>query len=231
MKKVIVLSLGGSLIVPGNINYRLLGEFRDVLKKNRKNYKFVVVCGGGNPSRVYIEGLDREKLKDKKKHYFQSLLGISVTRLNARFLTYFFGKDANQGIPHDMKGVKHLLQRNSFVFCGALRYDVNQTSDSTSAKLARYFGCEFVNLTNVKGLYTKDPKKYKNARLINDISHEDFYGVIKKIKFRPGQHFVLDQKAAKVIKKYNIPTYILGPDMNNLDNFLNNKHFVGTIIA
>jgi uridylate kinase len=230
MKKVIVISLGGSLIVPDRINYKFLSEFREVLQKNRGEYKFVVVAGGGSVARTYIKGIENENMKEKKKDYFQSLLGISITRLNARFLTYFFRKDANQGIPRSMKEVKNLLKKNDFVFCGALRYEVNQTSDSTSAKLAHYFDCEFINLTNVAGLYTKDPKKYKSAKLVNEISHKDFQNTVKKIKFKPGQHFVLDQKAAKIIKKHRIPTYIFGSDMENLDNFLSNKHFVGTII-
>ena len=230
MKKVIVISLGGSLIVPDNINYELLKEFRNVLLKNKKSYKFVVVCGGGKVARTYIKGLEKENLKLKKKHHFQSLLGISITRLNARFLTYFFGKDANEGVPYDIKQVAGLLRKNSFVFCGALRYSEKETSDSNAAKLARYFNCEFVNLTNVRGLFDKDPKKYKSAKLINEISHKDFFSISKKVVFKPGQNFVLDQKSAKIIKKYKIPTYILGSDMKNFNNFLNSKHFVGTII-
>jgi len=53
----------------------------------------------------------------------------------------------------------------------------------------------------------------------------------KKIGFKPGQHFVLDQKSAKIIKKYNIRTYILGPDLKQLDNVLNHKHFIGTLVS
>ena len=229
MKKVVVISLGGSIIVPEKINYDSLCEFRQVLIKNRRKYKFIVVCGGGNPARIYIKGLDNEKIKNKE--LFQSFLGIAITRLNARLLTYFFGKDANQGIPYDMSDVEGLLKRNDFVFCGALRYEKNNTSDSTAAKLARFFNCEFINLTNVKGLYDKNPKKSRTARLINDISYKDFLKISKQIKFKPGQHFILDQRAAKIIKKYKIPTYILGPDMKNFDNLLNNRHFVGTIIS
>ena len=55
--------------------------------------------------------------------------------------------------------------------------------------------------------------------------------IAKKIPYTPGQHFVLDQKAAKLIQKHNIKTYIIGPDTNNLNNLLNNKHFVGTIVG
>lgn len=231
MKKVIVISLGGSLIVPDRIDYELLNEFRKVLIKNKKHYKFMVVTGGGNPARVYIEGLEKENMKEKKKRHFQGLLGVSITRLNARFLTYLFGKDANQGIPHSMKDVENLLKRNSFVFCGALRYGKKETSDSASAKLSSYFNTEFINLTNVRGLYDKDPKKYKKARLINEISHKEFLKLANKQAYKPGQHFVLDQKAAKIIKKHKITTYIIGGDMNNFSRLLNKKHFVGTIIS
>jgi uridylate kinase len=228
MKRVIVISLGGSLIIPNKVDKDLLEQFKKILLKHQKNYRFVVVCGGGSTARNYIKGLEAKGIR--KKEYFQSLLGISTTRLNARFLTYFFGKDANKGIPHDMTEVKNLLKKNSIVFCGALRYAPDQTSDTTSAKLANYFGSPFINLTNVAGLYDKNPKKFRSAKFIPAISHKEFLKMANKLKFEPGQHFVLDQKAARIIKKYNIPTYILGPDLKNLDRLLRNKHFIGTII-
>jgi len=229
MKKVIVISLGGSLIVPKDIDIKFLRKFKDVLLKNKRKYKFVVVCGGGSIARTYINALEKEKIK--KKHYFQGLLGISTTRANARFLTYFFGKDANKGIPQDMKDVENLLKKSEIVFCGALGYYQKETSDGTSAKLSNYFKSVFINLTDVDGLYDKDPKRFKSAKFIPGISHKEFLKIANKIRYQPGQHFVLDQKAAKIIKKYNITTYILGPNPDNLDNLLNKMHFVGTRIG
>jgi uridylate kinase len=228
MKKVLVISLGGSIIVPDKINDSLLEEFKETLIKSKRKYKFIIVCGGGKTARVYIDGLKDQNIK--KKNYFQSLLGIAITRLNSRFMTYFFDREVNIGIPNDMSDIKNLLKKHDVVFCGGLRYAKNETSDATSAKIARFFKTTFINMTDVKGLYDKDPKKNKNARFIPEISHEDFLNITKKIKFRLGQHFVLDNKAAKIIKKYNITTYIIGPDMDNLDNLLNSKHFIGTII-
>jgi len=228
-KKIIVISLGGSLIIPNKINLEFLDEFKKTISKHFKKYKFVIVCGGGNTARNYIQGLEDEKLKQSHKNLFQSFLGISATKLNARFMTYFFGKDANQGIPKDMKQIKGLLTKNNVVFCGALRYSKNQTSDTTSAKLAHYFNTKFINMTNVQGLYEKNPKKFRSAKFIPEISHKEFQKMAKKIEFKPGQHFVLDQKAAKIIKKYNIITYIIGSN-KELNNLLNNKHFIGTII-
>lgn len=229
-KEVIVISLGGSLIIPNKINTDFLENFKKILLKNNKKYKFVVVCGGGKTARNYINGFPNDK-KIKKKLFFQGLLGISSTRLNARFMTYFFNEDANKGIPHDMEEVKKFLRKNPVVFCGALRYKKNETSDGTAAKLARFFNTIFINLTNVQGLYDKNPKKFHSAKFIPEISHKDFYKITKKIKYKPGQNFVLDQSAAKTIKKYNITTYILGSDLKNLDNVLNKKHFIGTKIS
>ncbi len=49
--------------------------------------------------------------------------------------------------------------------------------------------------------------------------------------FKPGQHFVLDQTAARIILKSKIATYILGKDLTQLDNLLNHKKFKGTVIS
>ena len=227
-KRVVVLSLGGSLIIPKNIDVKFLREFRSVLKKHTRKYKFVVVCGGGSTAREYIGGLEKEK--SAKKIFHQGLLGIATTRLNARFMTYFFGNDANKGIPHDMKEVKGMLRIYDIVFCGALRYAKSETSDATSAKLANLFNSDFINMTNVLGLYNKNPSKYKDAKFISKITWESFDKMASSLIFKPGQHFILDQTASKIIKKYKISTYILGQNLKNLDSVLRGKKFKGTLI-
>jgi len=225
MKKTLVLSLGGSLIIPDKVNLNFLKKFRQIINNNTKNYKFVIVCGGGSVARKYIQALE----EDKKSEYLQSLVGISVTRLNARFMSYFFNKDPEKGIPHDMKDIKNLLERNDIVFCGALRYSPNQTSDATACKIAAYLKTEFVNLTNVRGLYNKDPKE-KGAKFIPQATIEEFNKIVMSIPNKPGMHAPVDHVAMKVIKTNKIKTYILGQDLSQFQNLLNNKDFIGTII-
>jgi len=146
-------------------------------------------------------------------------------------MTYFFGGDANKGIPHEMKEVKDMLAKHAVVFCGALRYAADQTSDSTAAKLARFLDCDFVNLTNVDGLYDKNPKQFRSARFIPYIDSKDFLRRALQIEFHPGQHFVLDGTAAKIIHAESIRTFILGSNMHNFNNFLEGRHYVGTVIG
>jgi len=226
MKKVIVISLGGSLIVPDEIDVSFLKDFKKVILKNIGKHKFIVVCGGGSVARKYINGLDKIGVSKK----FQSYAGISATRMNARFMNYFFGFDSEKGIPHKMRTLKKYLRKQDVVFCGALEYKPNQTSDSTSAEIAKKFNSIFINLTNVKGLHDKNPKKFKDAKFIPEISWKEFDKLANKTKFKPGQHFVLDQTASKIILENKIPTYILGKNMKHLGNLLNEKKFVGTKI-
>lgn len=226
MKKLMVISLGGSLIIPNEIDYIFLEKFKKVMEKNYKKYKFVIVCGGGIIARKYISALKKEG----KNHREISMAGIRATRMNANFMMQFFGKEANGTLPKSMKEIKNILAKNKIVFCGALRYAEKETSDGTAAKLANYLGTDFINMTNVKGLYTSNPLTNKNAEFIPKTNWANFEKKALKIKYKPGQHFVLDQHAAILIKKHKTKTYILGENLSNLDKLLNNKKFVGTTI-
>lgn len=220
-KEVIVLSLGGSLIIPEKINYSFLNKFKTTLRKHYKTHKFIIVCGGGVIARKYIEALKKEGKKERQL----SLAGIRATRMNARFMMQFFGKEANYTLPLNIKQVEANIPKNSVVFCGALRYAEKATSDETAAKLAHHLSAEFINMTNVSGLHTANPLTNKKAKFIPKISWKAFDKMVSKIKFKAGQHFVLDQGAATLIRKHRIKTYIIGQNLSNLSKILKNKKF------
>lgn len=230
MEKRWVISLGGSRIAPKaeNIDSEFIDKFEKIVRKHSSK-KFVVVTGGGSTARKYIKAL--RKLGESRKK--QSEAGIAVTRFHASYLAKIFGKRANPSdsdeIPKNMKKVENLLRKNQVVFCGALRWEDKKTSDGTAADLASHLNCSFINITNVAGLYTSNPKKVKNAKFIPKITWKKFYDIAKKIKFKAGQHFVLDQDAAKTIHKKKIPTYIIG-NLKDLEKILSNKKFKGTLI-
>jgi len=108
-KSVIVLSIGGSLIIPDKVNTKFLKKFKKIIQKHTKNYKFVIVCGGGSFARKYINSLSEIGANYKT----QCLAGIAVTRTNARFLSYFFNKDSEKGIPHKIHEIKKILKKYS----------------------------------------------------------------------------------------------------------------------
>ncbi|OIO43280.1 UMP kinase [Candidatus Pacearchaeota archaeon CG10_big_fil_rev_8_21_14_0_10_31_9] len=226
-KEVVVISLGGSQILKnGGINVNFLSKFKKIILNHSGRKKFIIVTGGGSVARTYIEGLRNIGSNEK----LQSFAGISVTRHNARFMSYFFGLNQMEGVPHTLVGVKKMLKRQNVVFVGGLEYKPNQTSDSTAAKIAKDFDTRFINITNVAGLYDKNPVLNKNAKFIPYITWREFHNMAKKIPFKPGQHFVLDQKASKLIMDYKVRTYIIGDDLRNLDKLLSGQEFFGTNI-
>jgi len=226
MKDVWVISLGGSRIIPDEVDDKFLSDFKKLISSHN-NKKFVVVCGGGSSARRYISALRRLGKGTRD----QSMGGIAVTRLHAGFMARFFGGQANRELPMNMKKVKNLLGRNRVVFCGALRWQDKNTSDGTAAKIAGFLKCGFINLTNVKGLYSKDPRKNKGAKFIEKISWNDFLKTAKKVKYEAGQHFILDLIAAKEIKKKRVTTYIVG-SLEAMDGILKkNKKVNGTVIS
>lgn len=227
MKKLIVISLGGSLIIPEKMDPDFLDKFKKTLSRFYKTYKFIIVCGGGTIARDYISALKKEH----ESNLELSKAGIRATRMNALFMMQFFGKkEANDSLPLNMKDIKDSLAKNKVVICGALRFAKKATSDTTAAKLANYLKTEFINMTNVKGLYKTNPKTNPKAKFISKISWKNFESMALKLKHHPGQHFVLDQQAAVLIRKHKIPTYIIGKNLSNLDKILKNKKFIGTLI-
>lgn len=225
-KRVVVLSLGGSLIIPEEVDISFLQKFKKIILRNTKKCKFIIVCGGGSIARKYITALKKAGLNEE----LQSFSGISATRMNARFMSYLFGINPELGIPHTKETLEKYVKKQDVIFCGALEYKPKQTSDSTAAEIATHFKTDFINLTNVSGLYTKNPLEHKDAKLILRISWKEFCSMANKDKYKPGQHFVLDGTAANIIMKEKIKTYIIGKDLKQLEAVLRNKDFKGTLI-
>ncbi len=224
----IVISLGGSIIIPSEVNYTYLKKFVSLIKRYSKNNKIVIVTGGGITARKYINSLRKDNLNED----IYSLIGIATTKLNARLVNGFFNKIIVD-LPDSLQEVKKSLEKDNVVVIGSLGFQPDMTSDGDAAEVAEYIKADlFLNLTNVNGLYDKDPKKFKDAKLVSNIGFDEFYKIAKKIGFKAGQHFVLDYRGAEIIKKANIKTIILnGVDLNNLENVLNGKKFIGTVIS
>lgn len=226
MKKTIVISLGGSLVVPGRIDSLYLKKFAKFVSKLIKKYRVVIVTGGGVTARYYMSAVRKIKLEEP----YTSLVGIESTKLNAALVASYL-KHFHL-IPDSLQEVKKVLNKKGLVVCGALGFEPDMTSDGDAANIARYLKAHsFINLTNVDGLYTANPKKSAFARRIPTISFHGFKEKVDKIKFKAGQHFVLDQFAANVICKEKIETAIInGKRFKEVIKFLDGKKFIGTVI-
>ena len=223
--KIEVISLGGSVMVPDRVDVAFLNTFKQTLS-TFKDRRFVIIVGGGKTARNYIEPLLKSRVNQKDI----ALIAMAAINLHATFLARFLGPLASQTMPTSLKHLKQLLKKHRVVCVGALHYHKHNTSDGTSAEIARHLRTRFINITNIKGLYDKNPVTSRTATFIPCITYAAFSTMINKIPFKLGQHYVLDQRAAKIIQQAKIPTYIIGKSLKNLEHLLQGKKYVGTII-
>jgi uridylate kinase len=221
----IVISLGGSVIIPDKVDLEYLNKFKKTILKLKKKHQIVIVTGGGSIARTYIDALKKDNLDNKTLSH----IGIFTTRLNARLVAAILNI---KHVPSTEKELKKIAKRERLIVTGALGFHPNMTSDGTAAEAALHLKADLlINITNVPGLFTKDPRKFKDAKQIPRISFKDFDRITKKIKFKAGQHFVLDQSAADIIYKSKIPTAIVTKDIKNLERLIQGKNFKGTLIS
>jgi len=221
-----VFSLGGSVIVPGDVDYGYLMQFKKFIVRYSKREKVVVVCGGGHTARTYMKPLQRSRLGQKIIGY----IGIRVTRLNAWMVINLFNGECAPRVAKSLSEVRLLLKKYNVIITGALRYKPHSSSDASAVEIAHFLKSDFINITNVDGAYDRDPK-LKGARFIKNMTFLQLYRFLSERGFKPGQHGILDVYAGKLIKKYEIRTYIVGKNLSNLKKLLENKKFIGTVIG
>lgn len=224
MEKTIVMSLGGSVIVPDKIDVNFLKKFKKMINKYAdKGYKFVIICGGGRLARDYQKAASQIS---KQSNDYLDWLGIHATKMNAWFMKAVFGKDAEKLIVDDPR--KKVSFRRKILIAGG--WKPGWSTDYDAVLMAKNLKVKTViNMSNIDYLYNKDPKKYPDAKKIKSISWKE-YRKISGSKWKAGLNAPFDPVAAKEAEKSNLRVFIIGKDLENLENLLQNKKFDGTII-
>ena len=226
-KETYVLSVGGSVLVPGGINAVFLKKFVALISREvAKGSRFILVTGGGAVCREYntaLEAVRRPAPSDL------DWLGITVTRLNATLLKFAFGKLANDQVVLDP--TKPIQFRKPILLVGG--WKPGRSSDYEAVVLARRFGAStIINMSNIDYVYDKDPRKFKNAKKISLIDWGSFQKLVGT-KWVPGANAPFDPTATKYAKAHKQKVIILnGNNLANLSAALRgNGKFKGTVIA
>ena len=224
MPKTFVISLGGSLIFPKQLDKKFLLNFKKTIEKYiKKNYRFVIICGGGRLARNFQQIASKSrKLSNERLDW----LGIYATKINAHLLKSIFSENAGENIISN-PNQKIDFRKNIVIASGWLP---GWSTDYDAVLLAKNVGIkEVINMSNVDFVYDKDPKKHRDAKKIEKINWQDFNKLISR-KWKAGMNVIFDPVAAKEAKKSRIKVKIIGRDLKNLENLLNGKKFRGTLI-
>jgi uridylate kinase len=226
LKKLYVLSLGGSLIVPDQIDVTFLKKFRQlIIDQTKQGHRFIIVTGGGKTSRRYQESY--RKIMQAGNGSLD-LLGIAATRLNAKLIKLMFGKLAHDHIVTDP--TKKVLFKEKILVAGG--WNPGNSTDYVATRLAKTYNSQtIINLSNIDYVYDKDPRKHKDAKKIENISWKEFRKLVGTT-WDPGANVPFDPVAAKFASENHQQVIIAnGKNLNNLENLLKSQKAKGTQIA
>ena len=226
MEETIIISLGGSLIVPEEIDIDFLKSFKAlILEHVAKGKKFVIITGGGKVNRKY-----NNAAKELTNPSDEDLdwIGIAALKLNAEFLRVILAEYANK------KVVDNLSNKFSFeksVVVGSA-YEPGKSSDWDAVEAAKTVGAKkIINLSNTDYVYDSNPKINPNAKKIEQISWAEYRKIIPK-EWTSKLDSPFDPIASSVAEEEGITVITMnGKIIDNLNKCLNGEKFIGTIIS
>ena len=222
MKKTIVISLGGSIIVPKEYDLELLKEFISILRSNLDKYRFIVCCGGGYICRKAAQVLLDFGITD---HDERDRVGIKAICLNAEVVRALFEKDAYKDVEHDYD---KQVEFDKVLICSA--WETGHTSDFDAVKFSiQYGGYKLINLTNVDYIYDSDPKDNPSAKPLPKLTWQDYKDIFGD-EYVPSMHAPFDPVASKLARDNDLSVYIL-KGMKNLAKVLNDEEFEGSLLS
>ena len=223
MKKRIVIKLSGRIF--GMDNVKMLKDYASFLVKISKICQPIIIAGGGNIARHYIaharsSGADESTLDE---------LGIEISRLNAKLLIYALKDKAYSHPPTTLQEVRHAVDDGLIVVAGGLH--PGQSTNGTAALIAEKINAEqFLNATDVDGVYDRDPNKFKNAKKFKRIELKNLRNMLVHEDSLAGGYDLMDIVALKIIERSKIKTRILKADIKIIEKAIKGAD-VGTEIV
>ena len=210
MKKRIVIKFSGKVFAMENI--KLLKDYARFLVKTSKTYQPIIVAGGGKIARHYINharssGADESTLDE---------LGIEISHLNAKLLIYALKGRAYSHPPTTLREAKQAVDSGLIVVAGGLH--PGQSTNGTAALIAEKIHAEqFINATDVDGIYDSDPNKNKKAKLFKKIEIKNLKKILIHEDSAAGGYDLMDIVALKIIERSKIKTRVIKSDIKNLE--------------
>lgn len=236
MEETIIISLGGSLIIPDQIDIDFLKDFKEIILshiekpaqpdgRSGRGKKFIIITGGGKVCRRYQ---DAAKALSNPPDDDLDWIGIASLRLNAQLVRVIFEGNTDKRI---IKNFSESFEFSKPILVGSA-YKPGHSTDWDAVLAAISVGAKkIINLSNTDYVYDSDPKKNSEAKKIEKISWADYRALIPA-EWNPGLNSPFDPIASKMAEENGIEVYIMnGKPIDNLKKCLNGEEFQGTVIA
>jgi uridylate kinase len=221
----VVIKLGGFAFT-GEMDEQLIGEYGKVLNEiHSRGHGVAVVTGGGRRARSYIEAARRlggtETVCDQ--------IGILVSKINALTLISSIGDAASPIVPNTLREAVYIFQAGKIAVSGGL--SPAQSTNAVAALIAEAVKADvLIHLTDVEGVYDRDPKRFPDARKMDHVSIGELRSLISPTGIRAGGYTLMDPTALGVIERSKLRVRVAsGLDPWNVKRIIQGEQ-VGTSI-
>jgi len=221
----VVIKIGGHVFA-SQLDPEGIEAYSKILKKLRGDgHRIVAVMGGGEEARRYIRAAKRLGGSE----FICDVLGIEVSRLNARLLITALGEDAYPEPPITIEDLRRAFEGSKIVVMGGLQ--PGQSTNAVGILVAEAVGADlFINATDVDGVYTSDPKKDPEARKLDVVGTDELLTLTSKERLEAGGYVLFDPVAIRIVERSGIPTRIVdGRKPINIERAIRGEA-VGTLI-
>lgn len=181
-----------------------------------------VVVGGGRLIDEYVGLAGKHNLS---KYDIDRML-IHMTYINAYLLKTFV---ENSEVFYDIDTAALWYDTKRILLGGT---HPGHTTDTVTALLCEKLGeSVMINVTDVDGIYDKDPKKHRDAKLIQKMTYEELDSIIQDSR-EPRAHTVMDMLSLKILRRSGIELRVVnGTNLHELEKALTGKRFKGTVVT
>ncbi len=221
MASRVVLKIGGSLFFDGtNFNASRVKDFAQMVT-NTPDISAIVV-GGGSIARIYIQGARALGAGEAEC----DLLGIETSRMNAQLLIRAIGDIAYPRVPETVEEFAKARATGKVVIVGGLQ--PGQSTTSVAVIIAEYVHADrLIVLTDVDGIYDKDPRKFPDAKRFTTITVGDLQKVLQKgagaKQTAAGEYQIFDPVSSELVKRSRLPVLLMsGQDLAQISRVIQN---------
>jgi uridylate kinase len=223
-EEILVLKLSGSLFFSENFD-KVVTVIIDGLKDNSR-LKLVLVAGGGSTARNYIQ-IASKRGADQAT---QDEIGIMVSRINALILSASLSGLSESRVPETLGDVVKSLRGVRAISVGGLH--PGQSTNAVGALIAEKLRARrFVNATDVDGVHTRDPRKFKDAKRVDKVTTEELEKIMGEESMRAGAYDLMDPVALKLVERSKIDTWIVRCEPSVISSAISGKRIGGTEIV
>lgn len=188
------------------------GYARVIRETHDASDRWVVVVGGGDPARTYIQaartlGADEVTCDE---------IAITVTRIHAALMLLALGEQAYPEVVKDIESLRRALAVRSIAVAGGLW--PGQSTFAVSAVCAGAIRADrLIVATDVRGVYDRDPKLHADAKLIPSMTYDELLARLGEVSHMAGEYRLVDSVGLTVLKRSRVRLlFVDGTDPENV---------------